>query len=46
MSHTLTDRSSDEWRRISDVVEAFSFDEVGHVRGEVLVVSLHVVLQN
>lgn len=46
LSHTHTDCSSDEWRRISNVVEAFSLDELGHVRREVLVVSFDVVLQN
>ena len=43
---TPTDRSSDERRGVSDVVEAFSFDEVRHVGREVLVVSLNIVLQD
>jgi len=45
-THTPTDCSSDKRRGVSNVVEAFSFDEVGHVRREVLVVSFHIVLQN
>lgn len=45
-TYTHTDCSSDEWRRISDVVEAFSLDEIGHIGREVLVVSFDVVLQN
>lgn len=42
---TPTDRGSDEWRRVSDVVQAFSLDEIRHVGREVLVVGLDVVLQ-
>lgn len=42
----LTDGGADERRRVSDVVETLSLDEVGHGRREVLVVSLHVVLEN
>lgn len=45
VAKTPTDRSSDERRRVSDVVEAFSLDEVSHVGRKVLVVSLNVVLQ-
>lgn len=43
---TPTDRSSDERWRVSDVVEAFSFDEVSHSGREVMVVSLNIVLQD
>lgn len=46
LAQAPTDSSSDERRRVSDVVEAFSFDEVSHIGREVLVMSLHVVLQN
>lgn len=46
LTQTPTDRGSDERRRVSDVVQAFSFDEVRHVGREVLVVGLHVVLQD
>ena len=42
----LTDSGADERGGVSDVVEAFLFDEVGHRRREVLVVSLHVILQD
>lgn len=45
LTQTPTDRSSDQRRRVSDVVQAFSFDEVSHVGREVLVVSLNIVLQ-
>lgn len=46
LTQTPTDRGSDERRRVSDVVQAFSFDEVRHVGREVLVVGLHIVLQD
>lgn len=46
LTQTPTDRGSDERRGVSDVVQAFSFDEVGHVGREVLVVGLHIVLQD
>lgn len=42
---TLTYGSSDQWRGVPDVVEAFALDEIGHIGGEVLVVCLHIVLQ-
>lgn len=45
-SRTRTNCSSDERRRVSDVVQAFSLDEIRHIRWEVLVVGLDVVLQD
>lgn len=42
---TPTDCGSDERGRIADVVEAFSLDEISHVRRETLIMSLDVVFQ-
>jgi len=43
---TRTYGSSDQWRRVPNVVKAFALDEIGHIGGEVLVVGLDIVLQN
>lgn len=41
----LTHSSSDEGRRVSDVLEALTLDEIRHAIREVLIVSFHIVLQ-
>lgn len=41
-----TDRGADERGGITDVVHTLLLDEVGHGLREVLVVSLHVILQD
>ena len=46
VSHTLTNSGSDERGRITDVVQTLSLDEICHGRWKVLVVSLHIVLQD
>ena len=37
---------SDQWRLISNIVEAFLLDEIGHLWWELLKMSSHIVLQN
>lgn len=46
VSAKLTNGGSDEWGRITNVVQTLSLDEICHGRRKVLVVSLHIVLQD
>lgn len=46
VSAKLTNSGSDEWGRITNVVQTLSLDEICHGRRKVLVVSLHIVLQD
>lgn len=41
----LTNGGTDKWRGVTDVVETFLLDEVGHGWREVLVVCLDIVFQ-
>lgn len=46
VQHSLTNGSPDEGGWVPNVAQTFLLDEVCHRRREVLVVSLHIVLQN
>jgi hypothetical protein len=44
--HQNTDSRSDQRRGVANAIEAFLFDEVGHLWGKLLKVNAHIVLEN